>query len=365
METVDAVVIGAGVVGLAIARELALRGHETLILEAAARFGTGVSARNSEVIHAGIYHPPGSLKSRLCVAGRERLYEFCRKRGIGHRRCGKLIVATAAAQLPALARLAARAQANGVELVALEAEQARRIEPQLACAAALYSPLTGIIDCQGLMLALLGEAQASGATLSTGSTVTRVVLESAGALLGVNGCEPAVRAGILINAAGLQAPTLARAMENLPAAATLPQPHYARGNYFALNAPVPFRHLIYPLPEPGGAGIHLTLDLGGQARFGPDVEWIESPDYRVSPTRAASFDAAVRAYWPGLPAGALQPAYAGIRPKINAAGEADADFRIDDAAVHGLPGLINLFGIESPGLTAALALASEVAGRIG
>jgi L-2-hydroxyglutarate oxidase LhgO len=364
MENVDAVVIGAGVIGLALARELALRGHETLILEAASRFGTGVSARNSEVIHAGIYHPPDFLKSRLCIAGRERLYEYCRKRSVGHRRCGKLIVASGAAQLPALANLAAAARANGVDLVALEGAQARRMEPELACEAALYSPLTGIVDCQNLMLALLGEAEASGATLSTGSAVTRVVLESASAALGVNGCEPDLRARILINAAGLQAPELARAMENLPCAEAVPKAYYARGNYFRLNARSPFRHLIYPLPEPGGAGIHLTLDLAGEARFGPDVEWIETPDYEVSPARAARFETVVRAYWPGLPAGALQPAYAGVRPKIVAAGEPEADFRIDDENVHGVPGLINLFGIESPGLTASLAIASEAVSRI-
>jgi L-2-hydroxyglutarate oxidase LhgO len=365
MENVDAVVIGAGVVGLAIARELALQGHETLILEAAARCGTGVSARNSEVIHAGIYHPPGFLKSRLCVAGRERLYEFCRKRGVAYRRCGKLIVATAAAQLPALERLAGRARDNGVELLGLEGAQVRALEPELACSAALYSPRTGIIDSQALMLALLGDAESAGATLSTGSTVTRVVLEAAAAVVGVNGCEPALRAGILINAAGLEALALARAMEQLPARTALPQAHYARGNYFALNARVPFRHLVYPLPEPGGAGIHLTLDLGGRARFGPDVEWIEAPAYEVSPARAARFETAVRAYWPGLPAGALQPAYAGVRPKLAGPGEPDADFRIDDEAAHGVRGLVNLFGIESPGLTASLALASEVAARVG
>jgi L-2-hydroxyglutarate oxidase LhgO len=364
MHSIDTVIIGAGVVGLALARECALRGHETLILEAAARFGTGVSARSSEVIHAGIYYPHGSLKARLCVAGRERLYEFCQRHGVGHRRCGKLIVALSAAQRAELEALAAGAGANGVELMALSAAEARALEPELACAAALYSPRTGIVDAQGLMLALLGEAEAHGATLSTGSTLTRVILEGPGALLGVNGCEPAVRARRLINCAGIAAPGVARLMEGLPGAARLPRTHFARGNYFALAGRAPFRHLIYPLPEPGGLGIHLTLDLAGGARFGPDVEWLEREDYAVDPGRAARFDAAVRSWWPRLPAGALQPAYAAMRPRITAEGEALADFRIEDAAVHGMAGIINLFGIESPGLTASLALASEVAARL-
>ena len=364
MHSIDTVIIGAGVVGLALSRECALRGHETLILEAAARFGTGVSARSSEVIHAGIYYPHGSLKARLCVAGRERLYEFCQRRGVGHRRCGKLIVAVSAAQKEELEALAAAASANGVELVALSAAAARSIEPELSCAAALYSPYTGIIDSQGLMLALLGEAERHGATLSTGSRVTRVILEGGGALLGVNGCEPAVRARRLINCAGIAAPAVAHLMEGLPGAAALPRSHFARGNYFALAGGAPFRHLIYPVPEPGGLGIHLTLDLAGAARFGPDVEWLEREDYAVNASRAAIFVAAIRTWWPRLPHGALAPAYAAIRPRITGPGAALEDFRIEDAAVHGVSGLINLFGIESPGLTASLALASEVAARL-
>jgi L-2-hydroxyglutarate oxidase LhgO len=364
MDSIDTVIVGAGVVGLALARECALRGHETLLLEAAARIGTGVSARSSEVIHAGIYYPQGSLKARLCVAGRERLYEFCQRHGVGHRRCGKLIVAVSAAQRAQLDTLTATAAANGVELLALDAAAARALEPALACAAALCSPRTGIVDSQGLMLALLGEAQRHGAILSTGSTLTRVILAASGVLLGVNGCEPGVRARRLINCAGIAAPAVARLMEGLPGAARLPRTHFARGNYFALEGRAPFRHLIYPVPEPGGLGIHLTLDLAGAARFGPDVEWLEREDYTVNPDRAARFDAAIRTWWPGLPQGALKPAYAAIRPRITAEGEVLADFRIEDAAVHGVPGLINLFGIESPGLTASLALASEVAARL-
>ena len=362
MEDIEAVVIGAGVVGLAVARELALGGRDTLILEAAERIGSGISARSSEVIHAGLYYPPGSLKARLCVAGRERLYAFCAKHAVAHRRCGKLIVATAAAQL-ALAAIAASARGNGVELLMLEGSEARRLEPELACEAALHSPLTGIIDSQGLMLALLAEAEAHGAILSTRSEVTRVVLESGGAVLGVNGCEPALRARILVNCAGLQAPSLARRMEGLARPEHLPQAYFARGNYFALQGRAPFRRLIYPLPGPEGLGIHLTLDLAGQARFGPDVEWLEEPDYHVDPQRAARFISAIRAYWPGIAPEALTPAYAGVRPKIVGPGEPAADFRIDDAGVHGVAGLVNLFGIESPGLTASLALASEAVAR--
>ena len=365
MDRIDTVIIGAGVVGLALARECALRGHETLILEKAARIGTGVSARSSEVIHAGIYYPPGSLKARLCVAGRERLYEFCQRRGVGHRRCGKLIVAVNAAQRAALQALAAAAAVNGVELVALTRQEAHGIEPELACEAALYSPRTGIVDSQALMLALLGEAQAHGAILSTGSTLTRVILEARGALLGVNGCEPALCARRLINCAGISAPAVARLMEGLPNAGSLPRTHFARGNYFALKGRAPFRHLIYPLPEAGGLGVHLTLDLTGAARFGPDVEWLEREDYAVNLSRAPHFESAIRSWWPALPPGALEPAYAGIRPRITGPHEALEDFRIEDAAVHAVPGLINLFGIESPGLTASLALASEVVARFG
>jgi L-2-hydroxyglutarate oxidase LhgO len=364
MDRIDTVIVGAGVVGLALARECALRGHETLILERAPRIGSGVSARSSEVIHAGIYYPHDSLKARLCVAGRERLYEFCQRHGVGHRRCGKLLVASAASERAALGALAVQAAANGVELVPLSAAEARGLEPELSCAAALYSPRTGIVDSQALMRALLGEAQAHGALLSTGSTLTRVILTQSGMHVGVNGCEPALNVRRLINCAGLSAPAVARLMEGLPGAARLPRTYFARGNYFALGGRVPFRHLIYPLPQPGGLGIHLTLDLADGARFGPDVEWLEREDYAVNLQRLPRFEAAIRAWWPGLPDGALRPAYAAIRPRITAEGEALADFRIEDAAVHGVPGLINLFGIESPGLTASLALASEVAARL-
>jgi L-2-hydroxyglutarate oxidase LhgO len=364
MDRIDTVIVGAGVVGLALARECALRGHETLILERAPRCGTGVSARSSEVIHAGIYYPQGSLKARLCVAGRERLYEFCQRHGVGHRRCGKLIVAATAPECPALDALAIAAAANGVELVALSAAEARALEPELSCFAALHSPRTGIVDSGGLMLALLGEAQAHGAHLSTGSTLTRVVVAEDGMRLGVNGCEPALIARRLVNCAGICAPAVARLMEGLPGTERLPRTHFARGNYFALQGRAPFRHLIYPLPPAGGLGIHLTLDLAGGARFGPDVEWLGSEDYTVNVRRLPQFESSIRTWWPALPQGALQPAYAAIRPRITAEGEPLADFCIEDATVHGVRGLINLFGIESPGLTASLALASEVAARL-
>ncbi|MBV8497398.1 MAG: NAD(P)/FAD-dependent oxidoreductase [Gammaproteobacteria bacterium] len=363
MDTTDAVVIGAGVIGLAIARELAARGRDTLILEADARFGTGASSRNSEVIHAGIYYPPGSLKARLCVAGRDALYGFCAARGIGHRRCGKLIVATDATQLPRLAAIAATARANGVELEVLEDAAARALEPELACAAALHSPLTGIIDAHAYMQALLADAEQRGALLVCNCRVTRVVLEEQSLLLAVNGAEPALRARMLINCAGVDAPALARLIEGFPAR-HVPREYFCKGNYFALSGRSPFRRLIYPLPEEVGLGTHLTLDLAGAARFGPDVEWVDRCDYEVNPKRAERFYAAVRRYWPGLPAGSLLPAYAGIRPRITGPGEADVDFRIDDAGRHGVAGVVNLFGIESPGLTASLALAGDVAARV-
>jgi len=356
-------VIGAGVIGLAVARELASGGRETLILEAQPHFGTGASSRNSEVIHAGIYYRQGSLKARLCVDGRDRLYAYCSERGIGHRRCGKLIVATEPAQLPALAAIAAAALANGVTLEALSRLAALALEPELACLAALHSPLTGIVDSHAYMLALLADAERAGAVLACGCEVTRLVPGERGIAIGVNDAEPALRARLLINCAGVHAPAVARRFEGFPAA-HIPQAYFARGNYFSLAGRAPFRHLIYPVPEPGGLGIHLTLDLAGRARFGPDVEWIETCDYTVDAQRGARFYAAIRRYWPALPDGALQPDYAGVRPKITAPGESEADFRIDGPDTHGVAGVVNLFGIESPGLTASLALASEAVSRI-
>jgi L-2-hydroxyglutarate oxidase LhgO len=363
MDRVDAVVIGAGVVGLAIARELAARGRETVILEAAAGIGAGASSRNSEVIHGGLYYPSGSLKARLCLAGRERLYEFCRERGIAHRRCGKLVVADDT-QLPVLKRLASNAHANGVETEWLEGAQVRALEPGIVCAAGLHAPDSGIVDTHTLMLALLADAEAHGATLACRSAVTRLVLEDGAVLLGVNGRAPALRARLIVNSAGVQAPAVAHLIEGFPIE-HIPRAFFAKGSYFSLRGPAPFRRLIYPVPEGGGLGIHLTLDLAGRARFGPDVEWVGACDFQVDPARASAFYAAIRHYWPALEDGALEPAYAGVRAKIYGPRQAAADFRIDDASRHGVSGVLNLFGIESPGLTASLALASEAVSRVG
>jgi len=363
MDGIDAVVIGAGVVGLAIARELALQGHETIILEAAPAIGAGASSRNSEVIHAGLYYPPGSLKARLCAAGRERLYGFCRERDIAHRQLGKLIVADRT-ELPVLERLALNAHSSGVELEWLDAAAARALEPALKCAAALHSPLSGILDAHAFMLALLAEAEAHGATLACRSTVTRLVPDAGGIAIGVNGAPPALRARRLINSAGVEAPAVAHLIEGFPAE-HIPRAFFAKGNYFALRGRAPFRRLVYPVPEAGGLGVHLTLDLAGSARFGPDVEWVEACDFGVDPARSAEFYAAIRRYWPALEDGVLEPAYAGMRARIYGPQQPPADFRIDDTARHGVEGVLNLFGIESPGLTASLALASEAVSRIG
>lgn len=364
MDRVEVVVIGAGVVGLAVARALARGGREVLILEAAGRFGEGASSRNSEVIHAGIYYPRGSLKATLCVAGRELLYGFCREHAIPHRRCGKLIVASSPAQLPALAAIHAAAQANGVEITALSRSAARALEPQLACAAALHSPTTGIVDSHACMLALLGEAESHGATLACDSAVTGLALADGAFAVAVNGGAATLAARALVNCAGLDAPAIARLLAPFPAG-RIPRAWLAKGSYFALGGPAPFSRLIYPLPAPGGLGIHLVLDLAGRARFGPDVEWVERREYDVDPARAALFYAAVRAWWPALADGALQPAYAGIRARITGPGEPAADFRIDGESVHGVPSLVHLFGIESPGLTASLAIGEHVAAMLG
>ncbi len=365
MEQVDCVVVGAGVVGLAVARALAQAGREVLILEAADAVGSGTSSRNSEVIHAGLYYPPGSWKARLCVRGRDLLYDYCATHGVAHRRCGKLVVATDASQEPALRALRERAAACGVhDLQWLEAAQAQALEPALRCTAALLSPSTGIIDCHGLMLSLQGEAEAQGAMLVLRSPLQRLQRVDGGFELQVGGDEPmALRARSVVNSAGLHAVALASGFEGLP---PLPQAHWARGHYFACPGKPAFTRLIYPMPDEAGLGVHVTLDLGGQMRFGPDVQWIPvtawgAEDYRVDAARAAPFAAAIRRYWPALPDAALQPAYAGIRPKISGPGQAAADFLIQGPAEHGVPGLVNLLGIESPGLTASLALAERVA----
>ena len=362
MERVDCVVIGAGVVGLAVARSLALAGREVVVLEAAAAIGTGTSSRNSEVIHAGIYYAPGSAKAALCVEGRTLLYPYCEERGVAHRRCGKLIVATTQEQIATLHKILAQAAANGVnDLRLLTAGEAHAMEPQLRCVAALLSPSTGIIDSHGLMLAYQGEAEDHGAMLALHSPVTGGAVQAGGTMLDVGGAEPMqLLARTVVNSAGLYAQRVAAALRGF-APQMVPPCHYAKGNYYALAGRSPFTHLIYPVPEAAGLGVHLTLDLAGQARFGPDVEWITEIDYDVDLRRADGFYRAIREYWPALRDGQLAPGYAGIRPKLGGPEKPAGDFMIQGPAEHGVPGLVNLFGIESPGLTASLALASLVA----
>ncbi len=363
----DAVVIGAGVVGLAVARALAQAGHAVVILEAATAYGTGISARNSEVIHAGLYYAPGSLKARLCVRGRALLYDFCTSRGIAHRRCGKLLVATRAQDVAQLDAIAARAAACGVDsLRRLTRDEALQMEPALACEAALWSPDSGIVDSHGLMTQLLAEAEAAGASLAVASPFAGARRTGDAWVLRTGGAEPyEMSTRWLVNCAGLGAQGAARQMQSFDAAA-IPPLHLARGHYFALAARAPFTHLVYPTPVDGGLGVHLTLDLGGQARFGPDVQWLpdatpETLDYRVDPSRQAGFEADIRRYWPGLPAGALQPDYAGVRPKLSGPGQPARDFHIAGPQDHGCAGVVQLFGIESPGLTSCLAIAEHVA----
>jgi L-2-hydroxyglutarate oxidase LhgO len=372
MSVFDAVVVGAGVVGLAVARALALRGLEVVVLEAEDGIGQGVSSRSSEVIHAGLYYEPGSLKAQLCVRGKALLYDFAQAHGVPHRRCGKWVVATEPAQQPALERLAARAAANGVPVELLDAAALRHRQPELAGVAALWSPSSGIVDSHALMLALQAGLELAGGQVVLRSTLLSVSAEPGRPLrlrLRDADGESEFETHRLVNAAGLRACAVAEAIEGL-AASHVPRPRFAKGHYFTLAGRVPFDSLVYPAPVDAWLGVHLTLDLGGQARFGPDLEWLPEGtdptalDYRVDPARAAAFEEAVRRYWPGLPAGALQPAYSGVRPKIYGPGEPAPDFRVDGPERHGIAGLVNLFGIESPGLTSALALGDHVATRI-
>jgi L-2-hydroxyglutarate oxidase LhgO len=371
VDRVDCVVVGAGVVGLAVARELARAGRGVIVLEAAAAIGTGTSSRNSEVIHAGLYYPPGSLKARLCVRGRELLYAYCRSHGVDHRRCGKLVVATDVAQQGPLRTLLQRGQACGVhDLAWLSAAQALALEPALRCTAAVLSPSTGIVDSHGLMLALLGDAQAHGAVLALRSPLLAARRVDDGFVLQVGGDEPMrLHAHCVVNSAGLHAVALAQRFDGL-GQRKLPRQHWARGHYFSCPGQPAFKRLIYPMPDQAGLGVHVTLDLAGQMRFGPDVQWIAlaalgQEDYRVDAARAASFAAAIRSYWPALPQDGLLPAYAGIRPKISGPDQPAADFLIEGPAEHGVAGLVNLFGIESPGLTACLAIGERVAALLG
>lgn len=362
--TVDCVVIGAGVVGLSVARAIAtspqFEGKDIFLLEAANAIGTGTSSRNSEVIHAGIYYPQGSLKARLCVQGKTQLYQYCEERGIGFKRCGKLIVASSESQVPQLQAIMAKAAANSVhDLVMLTREQARQLEPQLECHAAIHSPSTGIIDSHALMLSLQGDFENAGGILALNSAVASVNIVS-DAIQVIANDGTTLYTKVLVNAAGLYAPTLARQFDGLDPK-HIPTAYYAKGNYFTLSGPSPFKRLIYPVPESAGLGVHLTLDMGGQAKFGPDVEWVESPDdLQVDAHRGDVFYAEVRKYWPALADGALQAGYAGIRPKISGPNDAAADFLIQGEKEHGIKGLVNLFGIESPGLTSCLAIGDYV-----
>jgi L-2-hydroxyglutarate oxidase LhgO len=366
MDRVDCVVVGAGVIGLAVARRLARSGREVIVLEEAEGIGTVTSSRNSEVIHAGIYYPAGSWMARMCVAGKQALYRYCDEHGIPYRNCGKLIVATTQAETENLQSIRAHAEANGVtDMQILSGEAARTLEPALNCDAALLSPSTGIIDSHAYMLALRGEAEAAGAAFAfytplerARATADRIELEAGGEAPMSLACD------LLINAAGLGAPAVARSIEGMPIE-LIPAPYLAKGNYFSCSARAPFSHLIYPVPEPGGLGVHLTLDMAGQARFGPDVEWIDRIDYAVDPARAEKFYPAIRKYWPTLPDGALMPSYSGIRPKIVPPAVARQDFLMQGPRDHGVAGLINLFGIESPGLTSSLAIADHVADMAG
>ena len=365
MDSVECLVIGAGVVGLAIARALARSGREVIVLESEPVIGSGVSSRNSEVIHAGIYYPSDLDKTRLCVEGKTKLYAFCQDFGVPHRRCGKILVATTENEVGQLAAIKARAEANGVaDLTWLDVDEARALEPALAARRALLSPSTGIINSHAFMLALEGDAERHGAMLALETPVVSGRAAARGLIMETGGANPTqIAANVVVNSAGLGAQALARSIAGMPRD-KIPPLHLAKGNYFALAPPSPFSHLIYPIPTPGGLGVHLTLDMNGRARFGPDVEWIDLVDYAVDPRRGDAFYAAVRSYWPDLPDGALQPDYSGVRPKIERPGGSNTDFLIQDQRSHGVAGLINLFGIESPGLTSSLAIADWVAGII-
>lgn len=366
MEQVDCLVIGAGVVGLAVARELALSGREVIVLESADAIGTGTSSRNSEVIHAGIYYPAGSLKARSCVEGKQLLYEFCESHGVPYKRLGKLIVASSVEQLPTLHSLKAKAEANGVmDLTFLSRAEALALEPNLDVVGALLSPSSGVIDSHSYMLALQGDAEAAGAMIAFDTPVIGGRVTSNRIEIEAGGANPmTLSARLVVNSAGLHCVDVAHLIQGIPEP-TKPKLYYAKGNYFGLTGKPPFSRLIYPVPEAAGLGVHITIDMGMRARFGPDVEWIDELDYEVDPARSEPFYAAVRRYWPGLKDGQLYPDYAGIRPKLQTPSGEAADFVIQGPSVHGVPGLINLYGIESPGLTASLALARLVGAEAG
>ena len=363
---IDCIVVGAGVVGLAIARALAQSGREVMVVEAAEGIGTGTSARNSEVIHAGIYYPAGSLKAKLCVQGRHMLYAYCTEKGVSHKRIGKLIVATSEEEIAKLDDILSKARVNGVDdMELLSASQAQALEPALFCTAALLSPSTGIIDSHGLMLAYQGDAENAGAQCVFHTPLLSGEVRSEGGFNLQFGGSDAMQlsCNVLINASGLHAPTLARRIRGIPEA-SIPTEYLCKGSYFTLQGRAPFTRLIYPTPHHAGLGVHLTLDLGGQAKFGPDTEWIDKVDYDIDASRCDGFYEAVRTYWPGMPDASLTPGYTGIRPKVSGPHEPAADFMIVGPATHGIPGLVNLFGIESPGLTSSLAIAQETLARL-
>lgn len=358
-------VIGAGVVGLAVARAVALKGHDVIVAEAASAIGTGISSRNSEVIHAGMYYPTGSRRARHCPRGNRMLYDFCASHGVPHKRCGKLIVATNDAERARLEQIHAQGLTNEVDgLEMIGGNAARAMEPELACIAALWSPSTGIIDAHGYMLALQGDIESHGGAIAFETPVERMSTDGKTWQVTYGGLEPGtLDVDAVINCAGLSAQTVARSIEGYPLQ-RIPRLVLAKGNYFSYSGRPVFSHLIYPTPVDGGLGVHVTLDMAGRMRFGPDVEWIEEEKYEVDPARAASFYARIRTYWPALADGTLVPDYSGIRPKLTGPGEPAADFMIEGPAEHRMPGLVNLFGIESPGLTSSLSLADEVMGYL-
>ena len=365
-DRVECVVIGAGVVGLAVARRLAMVGREVVIVERWDTIGTETSSRNSEIIHAGIYYAKDSLKARFCVVGKHALYDYCASHGVHHDRCGKLIVATADDQLAELERLKGVAAGNGVpDLEWRTPAEVAELEPNVFCVGALISPSTGIIDSHSLMLAYQGDAEGAGAVLAFQSPVLGGRVEDDGIVLDIGGAEPAtIKAEIVVNAAGLSAQAIAREIAGIPAE-TIPPIYYAKGNYFTLGGRSPFNRPIYPVPGQASLGVHSTVDMGGQVKFGPDVEWIDTIDYDVDSSRAEVFYEVIRKYYPALEDGALQPGYCGIRPKLQAPGEPAKDFVVQGREIHGIDGLVNLYGIESPGLTSSLALADRVAELLG
>lgn len=364
-EQLDCAVIGGGVVGLAIARKLALLGRQVVLFEAEKSTGSHTSSRNSEVIHAGLYYPTGSLKARLCVQGRRMLIDYCQTRDVAWKPIGKILVAVDEAETAYLHKLKAQGEANGVDdLRWLSTAEVHELEPAVVCACAFASPSTGLVDSHGLMRSLAAEAQRAGADIVLASPVVGATIVPGGVELDVGGSDPGrFRFRAVINTAGFSAPSVARTFRGLDPK-TIPPAHYAKGHYFTLSGPAPFRRLVYPVPVRGGLGIHVTLDLAGQVRFGPDVSWVDQPDYRFEENRAELFYPAIRRYYPALADGVLSPGFVGIRPKLGPADAGFIDFVLQGSDVHGVPGLINLYGIESPGLTASLALAEEVGRRL-